>query len=115
MTTLNESRAATTERIKDNLNRLMEKHSIIGDVRGAGLFAGAELVTDRVTKEPVPEALGQKVVAEAAARGVLIGITNRSLTGFNNTLCFSPALISTADDIDAITDAVDGALSAVFG
>lgn len=102
-------------RITDNLRGLMEKHRVIGDVRGAGLFAGAELVTDRTTKEPVPEALGQKVVAEAAARGVLIGITNRSLTGFNNTLCFSPALISTPDDIDQITEAVDSALTAVFG
>ena len=102
-------------RITDNLRGLMEKHRVIGDVRGAGLFAGAELVSDRTTKEPVPEALGQKVVAEAAARGVLIGITNRSLTGFNNTLCFSPALISTPDDIDQITEAVDSALTAVFG
>ena len=102
-------------RITDNRRGLMEKHRVIGDVRGAGLFAGAELVTDRTTKEPVPEALGQKVVAEAAARGVLIGITNRSLTGFNNTLCFSPALISTPDDIDQITEAVDSALTSVFG
>ncbi len=102
-------------RIKANLQALMERHKVIGDVRGAGLFAGAELVADRVTKEPIAEALGARVVAEAAARGVIIGITNRSITGFNNTLCFSPALISTADDIDQITDAVDGALTAVFG
>ena len=32
----------------------------------------------------------------------------------NNTLCFAPALIATADDIDRITGAVDGALSEVF-
>ena len=47
-------------------------------------------------------------------QGVIIGATNRSLTGFNNTLCFSPALIATADDIDRITDAVDAALGRVF-
>jgi taurine-pyruvate aminotransferase len=46
---------------------------------------------------------------------VIIGAQNRSLPGFNNTLLFSPALIATADDIDAITDAVDGALGRVFG
>jgi len=93
----------------------MEKHQVIGDVRGAGLFVGAELVSDRATKEPMAEALVQKVVAETNARGVIIGATNRSLPGFNNTLCFSPALIVTAAEIDEITTAVDGALTAVFG
>ena len=48
------------------------------------------------------------------AQGVVIGATNRSLPGFNNTLCFSPALISSADDIDEITTAVDKALTKVF-
>ena len=48
------------------------------------------------------------------AQGVVIGVTNRSLPGLNNTLCFSPALISTADDIDEITGAVDKALTRVF-
>ncbi|OCX66541.1 taurine--pyruvate aminotransferase [Thioclava sp. SK-1] len=102
-------------RFLSNLNGLMEKHPVIGDVRGAGLFVGAELVTDRRTKEPVDEKIGAQVVAEAAKRGVIIGITNRSLPGLNNTLCFSPALIATSDDIDQITEAVDGALTAVFG
>ncbi len=46
--------------------------------------------------------------------GVIIGATNRSVPGFNNTLCFSPALIATPDDIDAITGAVDKALTKVF-
>jgi len=41
--------------------------------------------------------------------------SNRSVPGLNNVLCFSPALIATPDDIDQITDAVDGALGRVFG
>ena len=55
------------------------------------------------------------VVADCGAQGVIIGATNRSLPGRNNTLCFSPALIATADDIDTITNAVDKALTKVFG
>jgi taurine-pyruvate aminotransferase len=86
---------------------------VIGDVRGAGLFCGAELVADRETREPLPEKLVAAVVAGTLARGVQIGMTNRSLAGLNNTLCFSPALVATADDIDRITDAVDGALTAI--
>ncbi|MGA0963274.1 MAG: aspartate aminotransferase family protein [Paracoccaceae bacterium] len=103
------------ERMIDNLNALSEKHAAIGQVRGKGLFCGAELVTDRATKDPVEEKLVQAVVADCAAQGVLIGATNRSIPGYNNTLCFSPALIATPDDIDEITEAVDRSLTKVFG
>ncbi|WP_134356070.1 aminotransferase class III-fold pyridoxal phosphate-dependent enzyme [Flavobacterium psychrophilum] len=36
----------------DGLNTLMQKHTIISDVRGHGLFIGAEMVKDRTTMEP---------------------------------------------------------------
>lgn len=97
------------------LENLKEKHKVIGDVRGKGLFLGAELVSDRQTKEPVEEKLVQAVVANCMAQGVIIGATNRSVPGFNNTLCLSPALISISDDLDQITGAIDTALSDVFG
>jgi len=99
----------------DNLNALADKHPVIGDVRGKGLFCGAELVSDRASREPAPEKMVQAVVADCMAQGVVIGATNRSVPGFNNTLCFSPALIATKDDINQITDAVDQALGRVFG
>lgn len=97
------------------LNALADKHSIIGQVRGKGLFIGAELVSDRTTRAPAEEKKVQAVVGNCMAQGVIIGATNRSLPGKNNTLCFSPALIATADDIDHICDAVDRALADVFG
>ncbi|SPF76768.1 Taurine--pyruvate aminotransferase [Aliiroseovarius pelagivivens] len=103
------------ERMLANLNALAEKHAVIGDVRGKGLFLGAELVKDRETKEPVTEAEVGAVVADCGAQGVIIGATNRSLPGRNNTLCFSPALIATEQDIDRICEAVDNALTKVFG
>ncbi len=108
-------RVAMGARLMGNLAALMDKHKVIGDVRGMGLFCGAELVADRGTKEPVAEKLAQAVVADCMAQGVIIGVTNRSLPGFNNTLCLSPALIATPDDIDEITSAIDGALGRVFG
>ena len=104
-----------SERLMANLHGLMEKHAVVGDVRGKGLFCGAELVTDRKTKEPVEEKRVQAVVAECMAQGVIIGATNRSNEGLNNTLCLSPALIARADDIDRITDSIDTALMRVFG
>ena len=102
------------KRVMDNLHALAEKHRVIGDVRGKGLFCGAELVKDRGTREPADEKMVAAVVGDCMAQGVIIGMTNRSLPGFNNTLCLSPALIATADDIDQITDAIDGALGRVF-
>jgi len=102
-------------RLMANLEALKDRHAVIGDVRGKGLFCGAELVADRATKEPADEKKVAAVVAECNASGVIIGMTNRSLPGLNNTLCLSPALIATESDIDQITDAIDGALSKVFG
>jgi len=99
----------------DRLRGLQEKHAVIGDVRGKGLFLGAELVADRASKEPVAEAQIGAVVAACAAEGVIIGASNRSVPGFNNVLCYSPALIATKSDIDQIVDATDKALSKVFG
>jgi taurine-pyruvate aminotransferase len=103
------------DRMVANLQTLAEKYPVIGDVRGKGLFIGAELVTDRDTKDPMDEKRVGAVVADCMQQGVIIGATNRSVPGKNNTLCFSPALIATADDIDEITDAVGAALGRVFG
>ncbi|MFC0278362.1 hypotaurine--pyruvate aminotransferase Tpa [Falsigemmobacter intermedius] len=110
-----ENTTAMGARCMANLKALQKKHAVIGDVRGLGLFLGAELVKDRTTKEPVDEKQAQAVVAECLAQGVIIGATNRSLPGFNNTLCLSPALTVTAEEIDRITNAIDVALTKVFG
>lgn len=103
------------ERLLNNLHALKDKHEVIGEVRGKGLFCGAELVADRSTRAPAEEGKVKAVVGHCMQAGVIIGATNRSLPGLNNTLCLSPALIATADDIDNITDAIDNALTSVFG
>ncbi|WP_420405790.1 aspartate aminotransferase family protein [Nisaea sp.] len=110
-----ENTTAMGARLEQNLLALMDKHPVIGDVRGKGLFWGAELVKDRESKEPVDEIKAQAVVGHCNAEGVIIGVTNRSIPGYNNTLCLSPALIATKSDIDQITGAIDNALTAVFG
>jgi taurine-pyruvate aminotransferase len=115
MRIIEDENLAMGDRMMNNLHALAEKHAVIGDVRGKGLFIGAELVSDRGTKDAMDEKMVGAVVADCMAQGVIIGATNRSIPGKNNTLCFSPALIATADDIDQITDAVDGALGRVFG
>ncbi len=99
--------------LREKLDALMERHGCVGEVRGMGLFHGAELVADRETREPLPERMVQAVVADCLAQGVIIGASNRSMPGFNNTLLFAPPLIATEGDLEQVVSAVDGALGRV--
>lgn len=101
---------AMSDYLMEGLRGLQNKYKVIGDVRGKGLFCGAELVMDRQTKEPAPESMLAAIAADCMEQGVIIGRTNRSLIDLNNTICLSPALISTRDDIDEIVSAIDVAL-----
>ena len=60
------------EYTRDAFKRLAQKHAIIGDVRGSGLFMGMEFVLDRATKEPAT-AEASRIVNEMRERGVLMG------------------------------------------
>ncbi len=53
------------------LKQLMNKHSIIGDVRGHGLFIGVELVKNRITMEPAIEEI-DSIVQKIKERGYLL-------------------------------------------
>jgi 4-aminobutyrate aminotransferase / (S)-3-amino-2-methylpropionate transaminase / 5-aminovalerate transaminase len=53
------------------LRRMQERFPFIGDVRGAGLFLGIELVKDRRTKEPVETPVMQQVYRDCVKRGLL--------------------------------------------
>ena len=55
------------------LNKLKDKHSIIGDVRGKGLMIGMEMVEDRATKKPLSPAKVAQILEEAKDMRLLIG------------------------------------------
>ena len=103
------------EYLMGKLGELKDKHKCVGQARGKGLFCGLELVSDRDTHTPADEKMVQAVVGNCMAQGIIIGATNRSVPGYNNTLCLSPALISTKDDLDQITASMDKAITEVFG
>jgi taurine--2-oxoglutarate transaminase len=53
------------------LAALAEKHEVLGEVRGTGVFWAMELVTDRGSREPVPAAVMGRVKRELLDRGLL--------------------------------------------
>jgi hypothetical protein len=56
----------------DELRGLAQRHEAIGDVRGAGLFLGVEVVKDRIRKTPDPK-ITMKLVNGLRRKRVLIG------------------------------------------
>lgn len=88
------------------LRALMDKHTIIGDVRGKGLMVGVELVRDRQTKERATEERNA-VVDEAFRRGLLI------LGAGRNAVRFSPPLVLSKGQADTAVRIFDEALTAV--
>jgi len=84
---------------------------VVGDIRGKGLFAGIELVADKAAKTPMDEARFGAILGEIAKLGVLVGATQRSLPGLNNTINLAPALIVTRAEIDEMADVLIKVLS----
>lgn len=61
------------ERLLAGLRPLVDRHPLVGDVRGSGLFLGVELVGDRSTLEPAGEQAAY-VVNRLREHGILLGI-----------------------------------------
>jgi len=80
---------------RGKLEELQQKHPLIGDVRGMGLMQGLELVKDRQTKEPAPEATVQ-LMERARENGLLIGKGGL----FGNVIRLSPMLNIPKADVD---------------
>ncbi|MEZ5345991.1 MAG: aspartate aminotransferase family protein [Pyrinomonadaceae bacterium] len=90
---------------RERLEELKEKHEIIGDVRGMGLMQALELVVDRKTKEPNPQAV-LKVFEETKRQGVLIGKGGL----YGNVIRTGLMLNSTKDHVDELVEALDNGL-----
>ncbi|MDQ3586380.1 MAG: aspartate aminotransferase family protein [Acidobacteriota bacterium] len=88
--------------LRERLEELKEKYAVIGDVRGLGLMQGLELVKDRETKEPHPQAV-LKVFEETKRRGVLIGKGGL----YANVIRTGMMLNSTKDQVDEMISALD--------
>ena len=92
--------------LRDGLRALAARHPIIGDVRGAGLYVGAELVLDRGTRAPA-SAEAERVVNGLRERGVLI--SSAGLHG--NVLKVRPPLVFSTENADLLLQVLDEVLA----
>ena len=87
----------------DGARALMEKHPLIGDVRGRGLMVGVELVRDRKTKKRASSER-DALVKECFTRGLLV------LGAGRNAIRLSPPLVLTKQQADIALRILDEAL-----
>jgi len=81
---------------------LMEKHVLIGDVRGLGLFIGIELVLDRQTLAPAPEQASY-IANRMRERGILLSTDGP----YHNVLKIKPPLVFTEENADFLVGTLD--------
>jgi 4-aminobutyrate aminotransferase-like enzyme len=84
------------------LKKLADKHVLIGDVRGAGLFFAVELVTDRAAKTPATAAT-RRLVNMMRERGVLLS----RIGPHDNILKIRPPMQFAKQHADLLVDTLD--------
>ena len=93
------------QRMLAGLRPFVDRHSIVGDVRGSGLFLGVELVRDRTTLEPAgPEA--SYVANRLREMGILLGTDGP----YHNVVKIRPPMPFSAEDADLLVGALDRVL-----
>ena len=85
---------------------MQDRHEIIGDVRGRGLFFGIDLVSDRAKKTPAP-AETKRVVNQMRQRGILMS----NIGEHGNVLKLRPPLCFSRDNADLLISTLDDVLA----
>lgn len=99
------ARRVGAEVIGPRLAELAERHELIGEVRGSGVFWAVELVADRDTRAPLAAASIGALKSDLLARGLLPFFAD-------NRLHVVPPCVITAEDATRGLDLIDDALGA---
>jgi 4-aminobutyrate aminotransferase-like enzyme len=91
--------------LKAGLEELKDRHRLVGDVRGRGLFLGVELVLDRLTLKPAA-AEAAYIAERLKDKGILIGTEGPR----HNVLKIRPPLVIEKRDIDHLIEVLDQVL-----
>ena len=102
---LQENAARVGAKLRSQIEKLAQKHALIGDVRGSGLFIGVELVRDRTTLEPAAKETAA-VVNRMRDLGVLVGREGP----LGNVIKIRPPLVFDENHAQQLIDTLDQAL-----
>jgi 4-aminobutyrate aminotransferase-like enzyme len=97
---------AIGERLLNGLRPFVERHALVGDVRGSGLFLGVELVRDRESLEPADREASY-VVNRMRDEGILLGTDGP----FHNVVKIRPPMPFDEGNADRLVDAFDRVLA----
>ncbi|MCM2258021.1 MAG: acetyl ornithine aminotransferase family protein [Vicinamibacteria bacterium] len=100
-----ENAARVGEFLQRRLRQRLERHAVVGDVRGLGLMIGVEIVKDRTSREAAPE-LRQRILEAAFARGLLLLGCGKS------TIRLAPPLIVDEATCETAAHLLDEAIAA---
>jgi 4-aminobutyrate aminotransferase-like enzyme/Ser/Thr protein kinase RdoA (MazF antagonist) len=87
------------------LQGLQERHALIGDVRGSGLFLGVDFVRDRTSREPAPDEASY-IVNRLRDSGILAGTDGPH----HNVVKLRPPLVFSEADADVFVAALNSIL-----
>jgi 4-aminobutyrate aminotransferase-like enzyme len=107
---LQENAREVGDHLLERLAELKARHSLIGDVRGLGLFLGVELVRDRDSLEPAAEEAAF-LVNRMRERGILLS-TDGPL---ENVIKMKPPLVFSRPNADRLVDQLDASLADMAG
>jgi len=93
--------------LRGRMAGLQQKYEAIGDIRGAGMLLGIELVKDRETREPYHE-LGEITTKKCYEYGLSMNIKRRKERG--SVWRIAPPLTISEDEIDRGVDILDRSL-----
>lgn len=98
------------ERMLRALRPFVDRHPLVGDVRGSGLFLGVELVRDRQSLAPA-DAEASYVVNRMRDEGILLGTDGP----YHNVVKIRPPMPFSANDTDRLVETFDRILGEAVG
>ncbi len=94
--------------LQARLRSFVERFSFVGDVRGLGLMAGIEMVSDKVKRIPMTRSsdIPARVARAAYQRGVMVRISGPNMI-------LSPPLVITQAEVDYLVDVLEASFAAI--
>ncbi|MBK5115713.1 MAG: aminotransferase class III-fold pyridoxal phosphate-dependent enzyme, partial [Thermoleophilia bacterium] len=95
--------------LRAEIDRLADRHAMVGEVRGRGLMVGVELIRNDASSPRADPGLADRVKNGLRERGVLVGTTGPD----DNVLKIRPPLVFGTEHVGILNDALAEVLAAV--